>query len=255
MALYLNKHESSSPKDALCQVWLKLAQWFWRRRGKGESLQTDIRKDRWRATDDRRSEKLTWSFSSGELKMEMGWNRDEEFNGNLLLWPFRYQSPTRRFKYTLVNTIDHYLLQIKITTTHCILITVIHKKHVDAGVKDCCTRNHNLKIYICTCTLQQAYIHGKILSNHNEFIKRKTRYYLKQFLQQILYFSVFRYPYHMIHDHPLIKCDITKRCLVNLRQLTNRFLPYSKHIYMIFKIKISHHLNLQPLYLHFYFNF
>ena len=31
-ALNLNKLESSSPKDALCQVWLKLAQWFWRRR-------------------------------------------------------------------------------------------------------------------------------------------------------------------------------------------------------------------------------
>ena len=24
--------ESHSPKDALCQVWLKLAQWFWRKR-------------------------------------------------------------------------------------------------------------------------------------------------------------------------------------------------------------------------------
>ena len=32
MVLHLNKLESSSPKDALCQVWLKLAQWFWRRR-------------------------------------------------------------------------------------------------------------------------------------------------------------------------------------------------------------------------------
>ena len=30
-AHYLNKLESPSPKDALCQVWLKLAQWFWRR--------------------------------------------------------------------------------------------------------------------------------------------------------------------------------------------------------------------------------
>ena len=28
---YLNKLESPSPKDALCQVRLKLAQWFWRR--------------------------------------------------------------------------------------------------------------------------------------------------------------------------------------------------------------------------------
>ena len=28
----LNKLKSPSPKDALCQVWLKLAQWFLRRR-------------------------------------------------------------------------------------------------------------------------------------------------------------------------------------------------------------------------------
>ena len=31
-ALHLNKLESPSPKDALCRDWLKLAQWFWRRR-------------------------------------------------------------------------------------------------------------------------------------------------------------------------------------------------------------------------------
>ena len=31
-ALHLNKLESPSPKDDLCQVWLKLAQWFCRRR-------------------------------------------------------------------------------------------------------------------------------------------------------------------------------------------------------------------------------
>ena len=30
--LHLNKLESPSPKDALCQVWLKMALWFWRRR-------------------------------------------------------------------------------------------------------------------------------------------------------------------------------------------------------------------------------
>ena len=32
MVLHLNKLQSPSPKDALCQVWLKLAKWFWRRR-------------------------------------------------------------------------------------------------------------------------------------------------------------------------------------------------------------------------------
>ena len=30
--LHLNKLKFPLPKDALCQVWLKLAQWFWRRR-------------------------------------------------------------------------------------------------------------------------------------------------------------------------------------------------------------------------------
>jgi hypothetical protein len=29
--LPLNKLESPLPKDDLCQVWLKFAQWFWRR--------------------------------------------------------------------------------------------------------------------------------------------------------------------------------------------------------------------------------
>ena len=31
-ALLFNKLESPSPKDAFCKVWLKLAQWLWRRR-------------------------------------------------------------------------------------------------------------------------------------------------------------------------------------------------------------------------------
>ena len=32
MVLHLNKLETPSPKNALCKVWFKLAQWFWRRR-------------------------------------------------------------------------------------------------------------------------------------------------------------------------------------------------------------------------------
>ena len=31
LVLYLNNLELSLPNDGLCQVWLKLAQWFWRR--------------------------------------------------------------------------------------------------------------------------------------------------------------------------------------------------------------------------------
>jgi hypothetical protein len=64
--LPFNKLESPSSKDDLCQVWLKLVQWFWRRSRKCESLQTYRQTDR-RMPDNRRSEKLTWAFSSGEL--------------------------------------------------------------------------------------------------------------------------------------------------------------------------------------------
>ena len=72
LTLHLNKIESSSPKDALCQVLLKLAKCFWRRRLNCEKF-TDRRTDGQTAkqtTDDRRSEKLSWAFSSDELKKE-----------------------------------------------------------------------------------------------------------------------------------------------------------------------------------------
>ena len=68
-ALHLNKLESPSPKDALCQVWLKSAHWFWRRRWKCEKFR-DGQTDR-QTMDDRWSEKLTWAFSSGELKTKL----------------------------------------------------------------------------------------------------------------------------------------------------------------------------------------
>ena len=40
LAHYLIKLESLASKDALCHVWLKLAQWFWRRRWKCEKFTT-----------------------------------------------------------------------------------------------------------------------------------------------------------------------------------------------------------------------
>jgi hypothetical protein len=43
--LHLNKLESPTPKDDLCQVWLKLAQWFWRRSRKCKSLKTEGKTD------------------------------------------------------------------------------------------------------------------------------------------------------------------------------------------------------------------
>ena len=58
---------STSPKNALCQVWLKLVQWFWRRRWKCEKFMTTTTTTT-TTTDKLRSEKLAWAFSSGELK-------------------------------------------------------------------------------------------------------------------------------------------------------------------------------------------
>jgi hypothetical protein len=43
--LHLYNLESPPPKNDLCQVWLKLAQWFWRRSQKCKSLQTDGQMD------------------------------------------------------------------------------------------------------------------------------------------------------------------------------------------------------------------
>jgi hypothetical protein len=62
----LNKFEFLSPKDELWQVWLKLVQWFWRRSWKCKSLQTDRQTQM--AARQWAIRKLTWAFSSGELK-------------------------------------------------------------------------------------------------------------------------------------------------------------------------------------------
>ena len=73
MVLHLNKLQSPSPKDALCQVWLKLAKWFWRRRFFNFvnvcSLFRNYRRWQRRTTDKFWSEKITWAFGSGELKI------------------------------------------------------------------------------------------------------------------------------------------------------------------------------------------
>ena len=58
MALHLNKLESPSPKNALCQVWLKLASGSGEEDENVKSLQIDGQVDRL-TTDDSPSEKLT----------------------------------------------------------------------------------------------------------------------------------------------------------------------------------------------------
>jgi hypothetical protein len=58
ISFHLNNLKSPPPKNDLCHDWSKLAQWFSRRSRKCKSLQTT----------GNLLEKLTWAFSSGELK-------------------------------------------------------------------------------------------------------------------------------------------------------------------------------------------
>ena len=58
---YLFEAESPSLKNALRQVWLKLAEWFWK--------VEIVKVYRCQKTYDRQSEKLTWAFSFSELKI------------------------------------------------------------------------------------------------------------------------------------------------------------------------------------------
>ena len=55
-------------RNALYQIWLKLPQWFWRRKRKYENVQQwRPQQQRRRTTDKLWLEKLTWTFGSGEL--------------------------------------------------------------------------------------------------------------------------------------------------------------------------------------------
>ena len=77
-ALHLNKLESPSSKDALCQVWLKLAQWFWRRRWKCEKF-TDGRTDG--QTDDGRQ-----VIRKAHLSFQLRWAKKREKKIGCIQW-------------------------------------------------------------------------------------------------------------------------------------------------------------------------
>ena len=81
VAHHLNKLESPSPENALCQVWLKLAQCVWRRRWKCEKFTTTMTKTR---TENRQISirKLTWAFSSGDLKWRYDSSIESTFDSN-----------------------------------------------------------------------------------------------------------------------------------------------------------------------------
>ena len=71
-ALHLNKLESLSLRDTLCQVWLKLAQWFWRRRWKCEKF-TD---GRTHGQTDRQTDDGRQAIRKAHLSFQLRWAKN-----------------------------------------------------------------------------------------------------------------------------------------------------------------------------------
>ena len=155
VVLHFYKFEFPLHRDALCQVYLKLAQWFWRRRflkganaflpfcnylplGKGtarhlkkkiESPQTRMLcskfgwnwpsgsgKRWWKRENlltDRRSEKFTWAFSSGELRIQehcLFWIKSYKFR---IEESVKLQNQSLGFKYlSLFTCYQHAMLKL-----------------------------------------------------------------------------------------------------------------------------------------------
>ena len=60
VALHMVKLESPSPKDALCQLWWKLVQWFWRWKWKCEKLRQQRR--RWTTDKAHLSQRMRYMY-------------------------------------------------------------------------------------------------------------------------------------------------------------------------------------------------
>ena len=73
-ALYLNKLESPSPKDALCQFWLKLAKRFWRIKWKCEKF-TQANDDDDNDDNDRHRQIF---ISKAHLSLWLKWAKKED---------------------------------------------------------------------------------------------------------------------------------------------------------------------------------
>ena len=99
--LHLNKHYFPSSKDALCQVWLKLAQWLMRRRWKCENF-IDRRSDRqtdWRRTtgDQKSSLELSaWWAKKQILFLDHSTSRHQKQKYTLILRTLRVICHKRR---------------------------------------------------------------------------------------------------------------------------------------------------------------
>ena len=84
-ALNLNKLESISLKDVLCQVWLKLTQWFWRGSENMKSEETDGRVD-WQQADGR----TDWQQATRKAHLNFQFRWAKKFMFKQGLWSMRH---------------------------------------------------------------------------------------------------------------------------------------------------------------------
>ena len=116
--LHLEIFESPLPKDALCQVWLKLAWWFLRRRWKCESLKTD----RW--TDDGQQ-----AIRKAHLSFQLRW-------ANKVKWPWKSTTDKTMKQITEWNElhrsgIGHLYLQVNYSIVIINDIITYHLSYFD----------------------------------------------------------------------------------------------------------------------------
>ena len=85
-ALHLNKLESPSPKDALCQVRLKLAKWFWRRRWKCEKFTTTTTTTTTTTPTTPTTDNGQILIRKAHLSLRLRWAKNSCSKLNSLLW-------------------------------------------------------------------------------------------------------------------------------------------------------------------------
>ena len=132
VALYFNKLESLSPKDALCQVWSKFAQWIWRRRWKCAKF-TDGRAD---------------SHTFHSLHWMQWWRHMTMYTAVVGLQPFIYSSLwlTITFRYVYKSKQFHQLWILINCLIATVIFVLIHDHSIceyDEFVKVCIERKQN----------------------------------------------------------------------------------------------------------------
>ena len=175
LALRLNKLESPSPRKTLCQVWLKLAQWFWGRRWKCEKVTDGLQ------TDDGRQ-----VIRKAHLNFQLRWAKKIHVYSRKNMGKVHLENcfacqcysffPNNTFSGFLINCMLHQVI------LYCmyVLLNISKVQTVWTASRlysKLCTLISNTvyEIHIGTCTMQNASVPLKIFSHFN-FIECKAYY-------------------------------------------------------------------------------